>query len=74
MKGFLLASVGCLILDSAGTLLSYVTELGKAKINVKIAECNSEIAKVSKDFDKEESMPVIGFQMPSQGEEDYEDD
>lgn len=54
MKGFLLASVGCLILDSVGTLLSYVTELGKAKINVKIAEYNSEIAKVSKELDKED--------------------
>lgn len=68
IKGFLLASVGCLLLDAIGEVIACVTELVKAKISVKIGECNLEIAKVSKELD-ESPMEIIGFQAPSQGEE-----
>lgn len=71
-KGFLLASVGCLLLDAIGEIIGYVTELVKAKISVKIGEYNLEIAKVSKELD-ESPMALIGFEAPSQGEEDDEE-
>lgn len=67
-KGFLLASVGCLLLDAIGEIIGYVTELVKAKISVKIGEYNLEIAKVSKELD-ESPTELIGFKAPPQGEE-----
>ena len=67
-KGFLLASVGCLLLDAIGEINGYVTELVKAKISVKIGEYNLEIAKVSKELD-ENRTELIGFKAPPQGEE-----
>lgn len=60
-QGFLLASVGCLLIDSFGSIIAYVTELAKAKINVKIVEYNSEVAKISKDLDDSPKPAVIGF-------------
>lgn len=68
MKGFLLASIGCLFLDAIGTIITYITELIKTKINVKIAEYNSEIANISKDLE-EDSKSIIGFKAPIRGEE-----
>ena len=67
-KGFLLASVGCLLLDAIGEIIGYVTELVKAKISVRIGEYNLEIAKVSKELD-ENPTELIGFKAPPQGEE-----
>lgn len=52
-------------------ILSYVTELVKAKISVKIAECNSQISKLSEQ--EEPQNRVIGFAIPSD-EGDIEDD
>lgn len=72
MKGFLLASVGCLLLDAIGEIITYVTELVKAKISVKIGEYNLDLAKVSKELD-ESPMAVIGFEAPISGEE-YDDE
>lgn len=71
-KGFLLASVGCLLLDAIGEIIAYVTELVKAKISVKIGEYNLQVAKVSKELD-ESPMAIIGFEAPNSGEE-YDDE
>ena len=71
--GFLLATIGSALIDAIGTMILCVAELVKAKISAKIAEYNSVITDLASK-NQEQNSHVIGFHLPTEGEEEYYDE
>ena len=66
--GLLLGIIGVPICGYLVDMIAYVTELVKAKISVKIAECNQAVSKL--ETPQEEQTKTIGFSIPMPDEEE----
>ena len=69
MKKFLAGFATAFMFQYADTLVAYLTEWAKSAISIKISENNSKIP-----LQEETQTNVIGFQVPSDEEGDYDDD
>lgn len=69
--GFFVGTVGFSVLIGLNDLISTFIELLKAKLSVKIVECNVRINELNNNT-KETHTRVIGFATTSEEEEDYE--
>lgn len=63
--------MGGLLFDGFSVLFSCVIELVKAKISIKIAECNSIITKLSTE--ESHTARLIGFEVETEGDCDYDE-
>ena len=70
--GFLLGTIGITIVDAICQIITYLSELTKASLNVKITQYNKIIHQIHEE--EEIKAPVIGFHIPTEGDEDFEND
>ena len=70
--GFLLGTIGITIVDAICQIITYLLELIKASLNVKITKYNKIVHQIHEE--EETKAPVIGFHIPTEGDEDFEDD
>lgn len=78
MIGFLLATLGNVIINEVCEIIQIVAGLIKTKISVKISRDNLEIAKINDEAGLEvSSVAPIGFAIPTEEEDnegEFEDD
>ena len=70
--GFLLGTIGITIVDAICQIITYSLELIKASLNVKITKYNKIVHQIHEE--EEIKAPVIGFHIPTEGDEDFEND
>ena len=70
--GFLLGTLGNAVIDALCEIVAYLLALIKSAINLKIAEYQKRIQETEES--QEIKQPVIGFHIPTEGDEDFEDD
>ena len=70
--GFLLGTIGITIVDAICQIITYLLELIKASLNVKITKYNKIVHQMHEE--EEIKAPVIGFHIPTEGDEDFEND
>lgn len=61
------------ILDSLGKMICTCLEVLTAKLSIKIAEANAKIQAISPS-DEQHHISAIGFQLPEEEQEEYEDE
>ncbi len=74
MKKFLAGFTAALLIEPATTLIAYLTEWAKSTISIKITENNVKIKNLDPPSEEENQTRVIGFQIPTDSEGDYEDE
>lgn len=70
--GFLVGTIGVSLVDFICQLNAYILELVKSYLNVKIAKYNKEVYKINEET--EIKTPMIGFHIPTEGDEDFDDE
>ena len=61
--GFLLGTIGITIVDAICQIITYLLELIKASLNVKITKYNKIVHQMHEE--EETKAPVIGFHIPT---------
>ena len=74
LLGFFFCAWGSPFLDSVFTTLSTWLQVKQAEMSVKISETQVKIAKMKNSLHDKDKTPAIGFIIPDEKEDEYDDD